>query len=103
MLERLGMTVLTADDGRDAVTRYRERQAEIDLVILDLTMPHMDGAEAFAELRRLNPDVRVILASGYSEDDVLARFPGRGPTGVVQKPYTLSLLRDALRNAEGHV
>ena len=61
----------------------------------------MDGAEAFAELRRLNTDVRVILASGYSADDVVARIPGRGPTCVIQKPYTLSLLREALRKAEG--
>ncbi len=96
MLEHLGFTVLTAADGLQAVERYRERGKEIDLVLMDLTMPHMDGAEAFGELRRLNPDVRVVLASGYSHEDVAARFAGKGLSGVLQKPYTLFKLRESL-------
>jgi len=96
MLEHLGFTVLTAADGQQAVERYRERGKEIDLVLMDLTMPHMDGAEAFGELRRLNPDVRVVLASGYSHEDVASRFAGKGLDGVLQKPYTLAKLREAL-------
>jgi DNA-binding NarL/FixJ family response regulator len=59
-------------------------------------MPHMDGAEAFGELRRLNPDVRVVLASGYSQEDVGARFAGKGPDSVLQKPYALVKLRELL-------
>jgi CheY-like chemotaxis protein len=59
-------------------------------------MPHMDGAEAFGELRRLNPDVRVVLASGYSQEDVGARFTGKGPDSVLQKPYALVKLRELL-------
>ena len=94
MLEHLGFTVLTAADGLQAVERYRERGKEIDLVLMDLTMPHMDGAEAFGELRRLNPDVRVILASGYSYEDVASRFAGKGLDGVLQKPYTLAKMRE---------
>ncbi|MHB1025096.1 MAG: response regulator, partial [Desulfobacteria bacterium] len=97
MLEHLGFTVLTAADGRQAVNLYRERGKEIDLVLMDLTMPHMDGAEAFGELRRLNPEVRVVLASGYAEEDVSSRFEGKKrPAGVMQKPYTLARLREAL-------
>jgi len=96
MLERMGFTVLTAADGAAAVDRYRERQAEIDLVLLDLTMPHMDGAQAFSELRRINPSVRVVLASGYSEDDVAARFAGKGLDGVLPKPYTLNKLKEVI-------
>ena len=96
MMEHLGFTVLTAMDGRKAVDLYRERGKEIDLVLMDLTMPHMDGAEAFGELRRLNPDVRVVLASGYSHEDVAPRFVGKGLDGVLQKPYTLAKLREAL-------
>ncbi|HWS16267.1 MAG TPA: response regulator, partial [Candidatus Methylomirabilis sp.] len=96
MLEDLGLTVLTAPDGRKAVDLYRERGKEIDLVLMDLTMPHMDGAEAFGELRRLNPSVRVVLASGYSPEDVTSRFPVTQLDGVLQKPYTLSMLREAL-------
>jgi CheY-like chemotaxis protein len=96
MLEHLGFTVLTAADGLQAVDLYRERGKEIDLVLMDLTMPHMDGAKAFGELRRLNPEVRVVLASGYSHEDVAARFAGRGLSGVLQKPYTLAKLRETL-------
>jgi len=96
MLEHLGFTVLTAADGREALELYRERGKEIDLVLMDLTMPHMDGMEALAELRRLNPDVRVVVASGYSHEDVESRFAGKGIDGVLQKPYTLAKMREAL-------
>ena len=94
MLEHLGFTVLTAADGLQAVDLYRERGKEIDFVLMDLTMPHMDGAEAFGELRRLNPEVRVVLASGYSREDVTSRFAGKQLNGVLQKPYTLAKLRE---------
>ena len=96
MLEHLGFTVLTAADGLQAVGLYRERGKEIDLVLMDLTMPHMDGAKAFGELRRLNPDVRVVLASGYSHEDVTSRFAGKSLDGVLQKPYTLAKMRELL-------
>ena len=96
MLEMLGFTVLTAEDGRQAVELFRREGAAIDLVILDLTMPHMDGAEAFTALRQLNPTLAVVLASGYSQDDVAARFAGKRLSGVLQKPYTISKLRELL-------
>lgn len=96
MLERLGLGVLTALDGRECVALYRERKDKIDVVLLDLTMPHMNGEEAFRELRQINPDVRVILASGYSENDIAARFAGKGLSGCVQKPYTMDKLRSLL-------
>ena len=95
-LRRLGLEVLTAEDGRQAVDVYRERRADIDLVLLDLTMPHMNGEEAYRELRQIDPDVRVILASGYSENDIVSRFAGKGLAGCLQKPYTLTKLRSLL-------
>ncbi|MDD5762744.1 MAG: response regulator, partial [bacterium] len=96
MLEHLGFTVLTAADGLKAVDLYRERCKEIDLVLLDLTMPNMDGARAFDELRRLDPDVRIVLVSGYSLEDVAVRFQGKDLDGVLQKPYTLAKLEESL-------
>ena len=97
MLEMLGFTVLTASDGREALGIYQKRWKEIDLVLLDLTMPHMDGAQTFGELRRINPDVQVILVSGYSQEDVAARFAGKRLAGVLQKPYPLSNLQELLK------
>jgi PAS domain S-box-containing protein len=96
MLETLGFNVLIASDGLEAVEIYRQRQKDIDLVLLDLTMPRMDGVQAFAKLCELNPDIQVVLASGYSEEDVSLRFAGKGLAGVLQKPYTLSKLRELL-------
>jgi PAS domain S-box-containing protein len=101
MLERLGFRVLVASDGHEAVDLYRQHHAEVALVLLDLTMPHMDGVQAFAELRRIDPEVRVILASGYSERETEARFAGKGLAGVMQKPYSLANLRRILRQALG--
>ena len=95
-LQRLGFEVLTAEDGRQAVDIYCGRKADIALVLLDLTMPHMNGEEVYRELRQINPDVRVILASGYSENDVSSRFAGKGLAGCLHKPYTLTKLSSLL-------
>ena len=96
MLRRMGLEVLTARDGREALELYRERRSEISLVLMDLTMPRMSGEEAFSELRRLDPQVRVVLASGYDEHDIAAQFAGRGLAGSIQKPYTLKKLAAVL-------
>jgi two-component system, cell cycle sensor histidine kinase and response regulator CckA len=99
MLERLGFLVLTATDGLGALDVFRAHEDEIDFVLLDLTMPHMDGEEAYRELRRIDPHVRVVLSSGYTESDLASRFMGKGLLGFIQKPYTLAELRDRLRAA----
>lgn len=97
MLEKLGFSVITARDGLEAVEVYRSRSNEITFVLLDLTMPRMSGEEAFRELRGINPGVRVVISSGYSEQEIAARFAGKGLTGLIQKPYQLAKLRDALK------
>jgi two-component system cell cycle sensor histidine kinase/response regulator CckA len=99
MLSRLGFTVLTAADGDEAVVVYREHMDEITLVLLDLTMPRMDGEETFRALRALDPEVRVVMTSGYSEQDMAARFAGKGLAGFVPKPYTLAELAERLQAA----
>ena len=101
MLERLGFTVLTASDGQNGLEVFRERAAEIDCVLLDLSMPRLSGEEVFREMRRIRGDVRVILSSGYNEHEVTQRFVGQGLAGFVQKPYTLEKLREILRRVLG--
>ncbi|MEN8758551.1 MAG: response regulator, partial [Desulfobacterales bacterium] len=96
MLERMGFSVLAASDGREALKVYRENTDEIVCVLLDLTMPYMDGEEAFRAMQRLHPDVTVILCSGYNEQDATQRFAGKGLAGFIQKPYNMAALREKL-------
>ena len=101
MLEHAGFAVITATDGRQAVEMFREIADEVVCVVLDLTMPHMDGEEAFRELRRIRPDIRVILSSGYNQQDVTQRFAGKGLAGFVQKPYQFTDLINELSRVLG--
>ncbi len=96
MLKELGFTTLTAEDGREALKVFVSNP-DIAFVILDLTMPHMDGEQCFRELRQLKPDVKVIISSGYNEQEIAQKFAGKGLAGFVQKPYSLSVLKDAIK------
>jgi len=98
MLNVLGFEVITADDGREALETYRNNPG-ISLVILDLTMPHMDGEQCFRELRQLDPKVKVIMSSGFSEQEVTQKFAGKGLAGFIQKPYKLNMLKEVIRRA----
>ena len=99
MLERLGFEVLVAENGERAVELYGEYCGGIQCVILDLTMPRMDGEETFRELRRLNCAAPIIITSGYSEHEVAERFAGRDVAGFLQKPYRMDNLKRILKNA----
>ena len=96
MLQRLGFDVLTAPDGREALKVFEANSQKISCVLLDLTMPHMDGEQAFRQMRHQNPEVRVILCSGYNEVDATQRFTGKGLAGFIQKPYNMKVLRAKL-------
>jgi CheY-like chemotaxis protein len=87
VLRDAGFTVYTANNGQQALDVFREHAGEIQVVLLDLTMPQMDGVEAFTDMRRIRDDVRVILSSGYNEQDATERFAGKGLTGFIHKPY----------------
>ena len=100
-LMRAGFEVITAVDGREACEIYRARADEIVAVVLDLTMPRMDGDACFRELRRMRPEVKVLLSSGYNEQELRTRFDGRGFAGFVQKPYSGTVLRSKLRELLG--
>ena len=101
MLERLGFQILTAAHGPEGLKVFQECGDKIDCVILDLTMPEMGGEEVLRELRRLRPDVRVILSSGYNEQEVTQRFAGKGLAGFIQKPYRLANLHEILNQVFG--
>ncbi len=97
ILEAVGFEVALAADGREAVEIFRARSEEIRAVLLDMTMPHMGGEETFTELRRIRGDVRVILSSGYNEQEATNRFAGKGLAGFIQKPYPPQNLVELLR------
>lgn len=101
MLERMGFDVITASDGRRAVELFRDNSDSIVLVILDLTMPHLDGEETFRELRRLRSDIRVMMCSGYNEQDVTQRFAGKSLAGFLQKPYIFNDLEAGVKKILG--
>ena len=97
LLEELGFEVVTATDGRDAMEIYEQQYPQIRFVLMDLTMPHLDGEQAFREMRRVNAEVKVIMSSGYNEQDVSQKFVGKGLSGFLKKPYQLSVLQEAIR------
>jgi len=103
MLREIGFDVLTASDGREAMEIFKQSRSNISVVILDLTMPHMDGEQCFRELRMIDPNVKVIMSSGFSENEVTQKFAGKGLAGFIQKPYKLSELAGALRSIDPKV
>ncbi len=88
MLTHFGFSVLEAENGEEGVAVFRNRAQDIALVLLDMTMPVMDGEEAYRELRAIRADVPVLLTSGYNEIEATRRFVSKGLTGFVQKPFT---------------
>jgi PAS domain S-box-containing protein len=101
MLEKFGFKVLTASDGQQGVDVYRKHTKEISVVVLDMTMPRLSGEEAFTEMRRIRPDARVILTSGYNEQDATNRFAGKGLAGFLQKPFKPDVLYEKLMTVIG--
>ncbi len=97
LLQRLGYTVFTADSGQAALDLLAQPQASFDLVILDMIMPGLSGAELFDGIRRLKPNQPVLLASGYSQEGEAKSILERGCDGFIQKPFDLALLSRRIR------
>jgi PAS domain S-box-containing protein len=97
LLKSLEYTVLTAQDGPAAIAIYKESKDHIDLVILDMVMPEMSGGEVFDQLKKINPDVKVLLSSGYSLNGQASKIINRGCVGFIQKPFTISDISSQLR------
>ena len=100
IFETIGLTPILASDGRDALKKF-EADPSIILVLLDLTMPHMDGEETFRELRRMRPGVKVLLMSGFNEQEAMSRFASQGLAGFVQKPFNVTQLSAHVREVLG--
>ena len=97
ILHHSGYTVITAEDGIDALEKYDHERARIDLVVLDMTMPRLGGVETFHELKRRNPAVRVLMTSGYTEQDAARALGGENQAEFIQKPFTPSVLLRRIR------
>ncbi len=98
ILERSRVKVLTAVDGDDAVRQFEAHRDEIGAVLLDLTMPGLDGGEVFRRLISAKPGVKVILCSGYNVDDVNLKLGSHRPAGFLRKPYSPAELIDSFRS-----
>ena len=96
LLESLEYRVTAQEDGEAAVAYYADHAADVDLVILDMIMPKINGMEIFRAMKKINPGVKVLLSSGYSPDDgAIADLVGQG-SPFIQKPYTLNDLSEAV-------
>jgi len=98
LLKAIGYHVLTAREGREAIEVYKKHRETVDLVLLDIIMPHMKGGEVFDCLKEINPDIKVLLSSGYSIDGEAAKILERGGKGFIQKPFDLERLSETIRN-----
>jgi DNA-binding NtrC family response regulator len=96
-LTKFGYTVLTASDGGKALELYRKEQERIDLVILDLIMPGMSGRKCLEELIKMNPQVKVLIASGYSANESTKETIELGAKGYIGKPYNMNQMLKVVR------
>lgn len=101
ILGKLNYDVLPVGSGREAIKLYRENKEEIVLVILDIVMPELGGSEVFQELRQINPEVKVLLCSGYSIQGEADRLLSLGADGFIQKPFSLNSLEESIGDILG--
>ena len=84
----MGYDVIVAANGNEAVKIYKDRQKEIDLVILDMIMPEMNGSEAFHEIKKIDKNCKIIISSGFTKNENLDALKNQGLTNFIQKPFT---------------
>jgi CheY-like chemotaxis protein len=101
MLQTMGYNVLTAADGREAVSIFENNGQKVDLTILDMIMPGFSGGETFDLIRQIRPGARVLLSSGYSIKGEAQKIIDRGCDGFIQKPYNLEKLSEKLQQILG--
>jgi DNA-binding NtrC family response regulator len=97
MLTTFGFDVISVHSGHEGIEVFRDNADKIIVTLLDMTMPHMNGEQAFFEIQSIRKDACVILISGYTEQDVTSRFALEGRAGFIQKPFTRRELGQKLR------
>jgi len=97
ILEALGYNVLTARNGPEAIEVFRANKDSVDIVVLDMIMPGMGGGDAYDQLREVDPDVKVLLSTGYSLRGEASEILKRGCNGFIQKPFNIKMLSQKLR------
>jgi CheY-like chemotaxis protein len=100
MLESLGYKVYAAKNGQTAIDIFKERHQEIDIVIMDMIMPGLSGAETFDRLQGIKHDVKVVLSSGYSLNGEANKIMGKGCSGFLQKPFSLETLASKIKEIQ---
>jgi CheY-like chemotaxis protein len=98
ILQKLGYSVLRARDGQEALEVFENNKNTVDLVILDMRMPY-NGGRAFDQLKQIKSDVKVLIASGYTEDQQIREMFKQGCIGFIQKPFSVNLLSDKIIKA----
>ena len=102
MIETLGYQVITAHTGEEAVACYKSLKDQIDLVLLDMVMPGMNGGRVFDRIKGINPQVKVLLISGYSIEGEAKDILSRGCNGFMQKPFKIKDLSRKIREIMGN-
>ena len=102
LLKAMGYHVLTAEEGREAIEVYKKHGETVDLVLLDIIMPNMKGGEVFDRLKEINPEIKVLLSSGYSIDGEATKILERGAKGFIQKPFDMERLSGSIRTILGN-
>lgn len=92
MLQKLGYSVLVARSGEEAVEVYKNSPDDVDLVLLDMIMPGMEAGETYDRLKAINPQIKVLLSSGYALDQKAGAVIDRGCNGFIQKPFNMQIL-----------
>jgi two-component system, cell cycle sensor histidine kinase and response regulator CckA len=97
LFEQLGYKVLTARSGKEAIEIYEKNKEQIDIVLLDMIMPDMSGSDTYDRMKRFDPNIKVLLSSGYSINGQATEIMDRGCNGFIQKPFKMKELSQKLR------
>ncbi len=98
-LQMLGYSVLLAENGADAVEIYQENPGVIDLVLMDMIMPKLGGSQAFSKIREIDPEAKILLSSGFVNEEDIQHLLKQGACGFLSKPHRLPVVVKAIRNA----